>query len=340
MSKNEEKIRAPRNRTLTLTAEEIDLYSRNLLSLSGHVQPKDIENRTINQNLFDMLDWLPDSFVDLLFVDPPYNLTKSFNTTKFQERSIDEYREWFESWFPKLLRMLKPTASVYICADWRSSSAVHLIVEKYLIVRNRITWEREKGRGAKTNWKNCSEDIWFCTVSDKYFFDVEAVKIKRRVIAPYTDSEGHPKDWEKTENGNFRLTHPSNIWTDLTVPFWSMPENTDHPTQKPEKLLAKIVLASSRLGDLVFDPFLGSGTTSVVAKKLGRRYVGVEIDLTYCCFAEKRLAIAEHDKNIQGYAEGVFWERNTFQDQKYTARDKQERSILPLFSTGRERAPR
>lgn len=332
-----EKTRAPRNRTITLSPEEIALYQRNLLKLSGQVQPKDLENRTINQDLFEIIDWLPTAFVDLLFIDPPYNLTKSFNTTTFRERSIDEYREWFESWFLRLLRILKPTASVYICADWRSSSAVHLIAEKYLVIRNRITWEREKGRGAKANWKNCSEDIWFCTVSDKYFFDVESVKIRRRVIAPYTDSDGNPKDWEKTDNGNFRLTYPSNIWTDLTVPFWSMPENTDHPTQKPEKLLAKIILASSKPNDLVFDPFLGSGTTSVVAKKLGRRYVGVEIDQTYCCLAEKRLAMAESDKTIQGYADGVFWERNTLPDQKYTSKSRETQSALPLFGASIER---
>ncbi|MBC6436436.1 site-specific DNA-methyltransferase, partial [Nostoc sp. HG1] len=91
---------------------------------------------------------------------------------------------------------------------------------------------------------------------------------------------------------------------------WSMPENTDHPTQKPEKLLAKIILASSNMGDVVLDPFMGSGTTSVVAKKTGRNYVGIERDLGYCCLAEKRLAIAAENPAIQGYAEGVFWERN------------------------------
>jgi site-specific DNA-methyltransferase (adenine-specific) len=317
MNGPDEKTRAPRNRTITLSADEAAFYQRNLLKLSGKVKPQDIENRTINQNLFEILDWLPTSYVDLLFIDPPYNVTKSFNATTFRERPIEEYKEWFESWFPKLLKTLKPTASVYICGDWRSSTAIHLVAEKYLVVRNRITWEREKGRGAKANWKNCSEDILFCTVSEKHTFNVDAVKLKRRVIAPYTDSEGNPKDWEKTEDGNYRLTHPSNIWTDLTVPFWSMPENTDHPTQKPEKLLAKIILASSHPGDFVLDPFLGSGTTSVVAKKLGRRYVGIELDLTYCCLAEKRLAMAEYDKTIQGYAEGVFWERNSLQDQKW-----------------------
>ena len=328
----QQKTRAARNKTISVSAEELSTYETNLLRLSGIVQPREIENRTINQDVIEILEWLPDSFVDLMFIDPPYNLTKSFNTSTFTERSTEEYRKWFEGWFPKLLRVLKRRASVYICGDWRSSSAIHLTAEKYLMIQNRITWEREKGRGAKANWKNCSEDIWFCTVSSKYYFDLEAVKLKRRVIAPYTDSQGYPKDWEKSENGNFRLTHPSNIWTDLTIPFWSMPENTDHPTQKPEKLLAKIILASSRPGDIVFDPFLGSGTTSVVAKKLGRKYVGVERDLKYCCLAEKRLAFAEQDRRIQGYAGGVFWERNTLREHKRTSRDSDAARDLPLFS--------
>ncbi len=312
MNESNRKARAARNRTLTLAEDEVAFYQSNLLKLSGNVSAAQIENRIINQDLFAILDWLPASFVDLMFIDPPYNLTKSFNGNSFKERSVEEYREWLEAWFPKLIHVLKPTASVYFCGDWRSSSAIHFVAEKYLIVRNRITWEREKGRGAKTNWKNCSEDIWFCTKSNDYTFDLDAVKLKRRVIAPYTDSAGNPKDWAKTAAGNYRLTHPSNIWTDLTVPFWSMSENTDHPTQKPEKLLAKIILASSRPNDLVFDPFLGSGTTAVVAKKLGRRYGGVEMDADYGALAEKRLALAERDKTIQGYRAGVFWERNTF----------------------------
>lgn len=304
------KLRAPRNQTLTLSAEETELYQQNLLRLAEPATAESLQNRTLHQDLFSILDWLPLEWVDLLFIDPPYNLTKSFGTEAFQERSLSAYQIWLESWLPPLLKILKPTASVYICGDWRSAAAIHLVAEKYLTVRNCITWEREKGRGAKANWKNCSEQIWFCTVSDRYTFNVEAVKLKRRVIAPYTNSDG-PKDWEKTEQGNYRLTHPSNLWTDLSIPFWSMPENTEHPTQKPEKLLAKIILASSNPGDAVFDPFLGSGTTSVVAQKTGRCYTGIEADLKYCCLAEKRLAIAHHNKTIQGYADGVFWERNS-----------------------------
>src|SRR5918998_5021829 len=295
---------------MTLSEEELIRYKPTLTTLESPAALEKVNDRLFCQNVFDALPNFPDQFVDLMFADPPYNLTKSFNDRKFRKTSLDDYAEWLDSWLAQTVRILKPTASIYICGDWRCSASIQRVGEKYFIPQNRITWEREKGRGAKSNWKNCSEDIWFFTVSDDYYFDVDAVMLKRQVIAPYTDGNGSPKDWSETENGRFRLTHPSNIWTDLTVPYWSMPENTDHPTQKPEKLLAKIILASSREGDLVFDPFNGSGTTTVVAKKLGRHYLGVEIDKTYCCLAQKRLELASSERTIQGYVGGVFWERN------------------------------
>ena len=300
--------KAPRNRTIAL-GEEQEGLRRRLLKIDHPVSFEQISNKVINQDIFKVVDFLPSEFVDLLFVDPPYNLTKSFNTRSFRQVSVKQYMDWMESWLKKMKRLLKPTASIYICGDWKSSSAIHLLCEKHFIVRNRITFEREKGRGAKKDWKNNSEDIWFCTASDDFTFDAEAVKLKRRVIAPYREN-GIPKDWAEEEDGKYRLTYPSNIWTDITIPFWSMPENTPHPTQKPEKLLAKIILASTNKGDVVFDPFGGVGTAGVVAKKLKRSFVMVEIDEEYCLYAEKRLEMTEKAPAIQGYSDSVFWERN------------------------------
>ncbi|MFN3394099.1 MAG: DNA-methyltransferase [Candidatus Thermochlorobacter sp.] len=302
--------RAERNRTLTLTQSELIAYSKRLKRLQAKASLHDIENCILHNDLFEVLDFLPEACVALLILDPPYNLNKSFNGKTFKARTTAEYIAYLESWLPKLLKTLKSTASLYLCGEWRMSAALQLILEKYLIVRNRITWEREKGRAARRNWKNCSEDIWFCTVSDDYVFNADAVKLKRKVLAPYREN-GLPKGWVETAEGNFRLTAPSNLWTDITVPFWSMPENTEHPTQKPEKLIAKLILASSNEGDLIFDPFLGSGTTAVVAKKLNRRFVGIEREKFYACLAAKRLDLAEQDKTIQGYYDGVFWERNS-----------------------------
>jgi site-specific DNA-methyltransferase (adenine-specific) len=112
-----------------------------------------------------------------------------------------------------------------------------------------------------------------------------------------------------------------------------MPENTDHPTQKPEKLYAKLVLASSKEGDFVFDPFLGSGTSAVVAKKLNRKYLGVEINEEYCMFAVKRLKMADSDMSIQGYTDGFFWERNSLnmQMKKKGTKDKNISTNMSLF---------
>lgn len=307
----DEERRAPRNRTITLDAVEKVALAERLVRLDAPVSAATLIGRTVWQDIFEALPHLPSCFVDLLIVDPPYNMDKSFNSEAFKGRSERLYAEWVDSWLRPLRRVLKPTASVYICCDWRCASVVQRVGASLFSVQNRITWEREKGRGALRNWKNCSEDIWFFTVSCEYTFNVDAVKLKRRVIAPYTTEAGKPKDWDRTDHGDFRLTHPSNLWTDISVPFWSMPENTDHPTQKPEKLIAKLILASSNPGDVIFDPFLGSGTTSVVAKKLGRAYVGIELDEMYCCLAEKRLGLIDKDASIQGYRDGVFWERNT-----------------------------
>jgi site-specific DNA-methyltransferase (adenine-specific) len=308
------KKRAPLNRTLTLSNSEILRYQRKLVtSQDNKFSLKQITDKIINADAFKVLDKLPDKFIDLLFVDPPYNLDKKFNSTVFKEMENEKYARWLDSWIIKIIKSLKDDSSIYICGDWKSSPAIYQVATKYFKIRNRITWEREKGRGAKSNWKNCSEDIWFCTMSDRFTFNTEAVKIKRKVLAPYKEN-GRPKDWIAGEKHNYRITYPSNIWTDLTVPFWSMPENTDHPTQKPEKLVAKIILASSNPGDMVFDPFIGSGTTAVVAKKLGRKYSGIEAELDYCCIVEKRLKLADKNKSIQGYEDSVFWERNTLKD--------------------------
>ena len=307
--------------------------SRALLRLDEPANVERLTDQIVHQELQTVCPFLPEAFVDLLILDPPYNLTKNYNGHVFRVQEADAYSTWFEGMLSAVLPVLRPAGSVYVCSDWQTSTLIFPILDRHLRVRNRITWEREKGRGAKTNWKNNTEDIWFCTVGDEYYFDVEAVKLKRRVLAPYRDADGQPKDWDETTSGNYRLTHPSNLWSDITVPFWSMPENTDHPTQKPEKLIAKLILASSRRGQFVFDPFLGSGTSAVVAKKLGRHYCGIEMNQEYCCWALKRLEHAETDHAIQGYADGVFWERNTLNEkQRARTTAKPASCTMELFS--------
>lgn len=309
-------MKSEKNKTIDFSLDEGQVYLDRCVKVDENVELEDILNKTILGDALQVMEKLPKKSVDLLIADPFYNLDKNFHGIKFTKLNETQYAKYTCEWIEKVIPLLKPNASIYICCDWESSLIIGNILNQYFHVANRITWQREKGRGAQTNWKNAMEDIWFATVSKKdYTFNVEDVKCRRKVIAPYK-VDGKPKDWEKTEDGNFRNTYPSNFWDDISIPYWSMPENTGHPTQKPEKLIAKLILASSNKGDVVFDPFLGSGTTSVVAKKLGRNFVGIEQNPLYCAWSEYRLELAEANSEIQGYTNGVFWERNTLAEQK------------------------
>jgi len=308
------KIKSARNKTIDISLEEGRHYLERCIRVEAPVTLDDVLGRTINGDFFKAAPFLPKECADLIIVDPPYNLTKAFHGHTFSKRDNEAYEGYTRRWLELVLPLLKEDGSIYVCCDWQSSLVIGRVLTDYLKVRSRITWQREKGRGARANWKNSLEDIWFCTKSDEYVFNLDAVRIRKRVIAPYRVN-GRPKDWVESKSGNYRDTCPSNFWDDITIPFWSMAENTAHPTQKPEKLFAKIILASSNPGAVVFDPFLGSGTASVVAKKLGRRFFGIEENPLYCVWAEKRLEMAETDKEIQGYTGGVFWERNTLADQ-------------------------
>ena len=306
------RAKAGRNKTIdTPLSEGASLLERCITISEKQRDLSCVTDKIIIGDMLAVSPLLPEKSVDLIVADPPYNLTKSFNGRTFAKRSDSAYETYTRQWLAAVKPLLKETGSIYVCCDWESSLVIGRVLGEFFHVRNRITWQREKGRGAKVNWKNAMEDIWFATNSNDYTFNLEAVKIRKKVIAPYR-VEGKPKDWDETAEGNFRDTCPSNFWDDITIPFWSMPENTAHPTQKPEKLLAKIILASSSAGDLVLDPFSGSGTTCVAAKKLDRRYMGIEIEKQYCVWAEQRLEMAESAPEIQGYADGVFWERNSF----------------------------
>ena len=309
-------MRSARNKTIDLTVDEGREYLDRCVTVTAPAALDAVLDKTILGDSFAVLPLLPRESVDLLIVDPPYNLDKAFAPDAGFSRMTDEaYAAYTERWIALVKPLLKPDASVYVCCDWQSSPVIGAALGRHFTVRNRITWQREKGRGAKQNWKNALEDIWFATCGRDYTFHVDAVMQRRRVIAPYREN-GAPKDWEETADGAFRNTHPSNFWDDISVPYWSMAENTAHPAQKPEKLLAKLILASSDPGAVVLDPFAGSGSTAVTAKKLSRHYIGVEQNAQFCVWAELRLERAGTDRTIQGYADGVFWERNTAAMQK------------------------
>lgn len=304
------KKKSNRNKTIDFSLEEGKEYLKNALYYSKDLSFNDMINKNIIGDTFSVLKAVDDNSIDLLIVDPPYNLRKNYHGNIFTEKDSKTYERYTEEWINLVKTKLKDSGTMYVCCDWKSSLLIGPILFRHFNVRNRITWQREKGRGSKNNWKNAMEDIWYVTKSDDFTFNLDMVKQRRKVIAPYKDEDGMAKDWKESGDDKYRDTHPSNFWDDISIPFWSMPENTGHPTQKPEKLIAKLILASSKPGDLVLDPFAGSLTTSVVAKKLKRRYIGIEQNELYAAWGEYRLSLAEKDSSIQGYEEGIFFDRN------------------------------
>ena len=299
-------MKSSRNKTLDLPLEACGEYLDRCVTPSAPLGVSACRDSVICGDFFETARFLPENSFSLIVADPPYNLRKDYAGEVFSKQTAADYTEFTRRWLAEVRRLATPDASIYVCCDWRTSILIAPVLAEFFTVRSRITWQREKGRGARKNWKNCLEDVWFATVSEEYTFNLSAVKQVRRVKAPYRVN-GQNKDWEATAEGNVRRTCPSNFWDDITVPFWSMGENTAHPTQKPEKLIAKLVLASSNPGDLILDPFGGAGTTAAVAKKLGRGFTLVEKSPQYCAWAQIRLERAETDARIQGYEDGVFY---------------------------------
>lgn len=262
------------------------------------------------------INYIKDNSVDLFFCDPPYFISGSksknidlaegdrYDWDK-QWKTKEEYYSWTKDWLELAYKQLKNTGSIYVCTVWQHSGEIQKILEEVgFTILNRITWKRDKGRGANSNYKSMHEDIWFAVKNEKkYKFYANSIKIEKEVIAPYRDENGDAKDWIEKDGKKIRMTYESNLWTDLTIPFWSMyevksyaktkktPNNTlrKHNTQKPKKLVKRCILASSDEGDLVVDYFSGSGTTAIAAKELNRNWIVFDINENCIKMLEERL---------------------------------------------------
>ena len=262
------------------------------------------------------IDYIKDNSIDLFFCDPPYfisgNKSKNVDLSNGDRNDWDkqwndkeQYYKWTTSWLSMTYKQLKDTGSIYVCTVWQHSGKIQEILERVgFTIMNRITWKRDKGRGANRNFKSMHEDVWFAVKDiNKYKFYVDRIKIEKEVIAPYRDENGDAKDWFERDGKKIRMTHPSNLWIDLTVPFWSMhevksyaktkktPDNflQKHNTQKPKELVKRCILASTDENDLVVDYFCGSGTTAISAKELNRNYIVFDINETCIKMLEERL---------------------------------------------------
>ena len=280
------------------------------MRLGGRVSVRDLAGQVVAGDIFGVAKYLPSAFVDLLILDPPYNIAKEFNRRTSGRRPADEYRRWFQELVDLVVPTMKPDATLYVCSDWSTSAVIFPVLKASFQVRNRITWERDKGRGAKTNWKNNAEDIWFCTRLDEYYFNVDAVKLKRRVLATPTARTGCRRTGPRSQMASSRLTHPSNIWTDITVPFWSnagehRPSGSE--AGKTDREANSGELETGRLGCSTRSSAVGRPRS---LQKSSRAVGAASRSMpSTSAWHSSDSPPPRTDPSIQGYADGVFWER-------------------------------
>ena len=219
----------------------------------------------------------PKESVDLLIADPPYNLGKDYGNNR-DLLAWDEYEEFTQNWLSEAYRILKPTGTIYVFMGVRYISNLFRRLEAMdLLFNGWITWHYTQGMGRKSGFSPRHEDILYFTKSSTFTFNLDAIRVPQKYYR---------------ERNNMAGANPGDVWEFSHVHYCSA-EREAHPTQKPEALIERVVRASSNTGDLVLDPFVGSGTTCRIAKLLDRRWIGIDVNPEYIEMSEKRLLSTE-----------------------------------------------
>lgn len=233
---------------------------------------------------------IEDNSIDLVFADPPYNIGKRFMDFEDRWPSGAKYIEWCEAWLNVCIRKLKADGSLYVMTStqWMPYLDIHL--RDRLTILARIVWHYDSsGVQARKKYGSMYEPILFGVKDERnYIFNADEIKVEAR-----TGATRRLIDYRKPEPTRYSTTKvPGNVWSFPRVRY-RMPEYEEHPSQKPEALLERIIKASSNPGDVVLDPFSGTFTTSAVARRLGRRSIGIERESEYVKIGRRRLGFCQ-----------------------------------------------
>jgi site-specific DNA-methyltransferase (adenine-specific) len=238
-----------------------------------------------------MSDQIDDASVDLIFADPPYNIGKQYGEFKDSWPTEAAYAQWCYTWLELCIKKLKPNGSMYIMTSTQSMPYLDLWLRDKVSILSRIVWHYDSsGVQARKHYGSLYEPILFCVKDPKsYTFNANEIAVE----AP-TGAVRRLIDYRKEVPAPYKTTKiPGNAWYFPRVRY-RMSEYEQHPSQKPEALLERIIKASSNPGDLVLDPFAGTFTTGAVAQKLKRRSIGIELNLEYVKVGLRRLGMASH----------------------------------------------
>lgn len=246
-------------------------------------------HKIIHGDAVEALAEIPDGSVDLLFADPPYNIGKRFAGFHDRWESDETYAAWTEQWLSVCVTKLSQAGSLYVMASTQCMPFIDLYLRSRLTVLSRVIWHYDSsGVQAKRYFGSLYEPILHAVVDRKnYTFNADAIRVEAK-----TGGQRKLIDYRKDTPTTYSTTKvPGNVWYFPRVRY-RMKEYEEHPTQKPEVLLERIIKASSKPGDLVVDPFAGTFTTSVVAQRLGRRSIGIDIERSYVAIGLRRLGLA------------------------------------------------
>ena len=220
----------------------------------------------------DGLKKIPDNSIDLIIVEPPESPLQSLDKSR-KRMTINEYHDWNNKWLKDSTRILKPTGAIYLICGWKFSGMYQSILSNYFQIQTRITWRNTspKSQTKPLTWINRTSDIWFATKSNEFMFNQEAV----------TDETNNLKSGGPTELG------VTNLWSDIMD--IQVGATVKMEGDKPEQLIQRILTASSFKLNWILDPFARSGGIGVIAKKMGRRFIGFESDQDRLLMAMKRI---------------------------------------------------
>jgi len=237
-------------------------------------------NKIYPEDCLKIMPEIPDEFVDLIIVDPPFNIGKKYNTYKDKMKKED-YIKWCEKWLAECIRILKPHGSLYVFNYPENNAYLMPFLDEEMVFRRWLTWHYPTNTGmSPKNFTRTQHSILFYTKTKDSVFN------KDDVAEPYKNPTD--KRIKKLIASGKKGRTPYDVFNFNLVKNVSK-EKTEHICQLPEKLITIFMKASSNKGDLVFDPFMGSGTVAAVAKRIGRKYLGCEIDKKYCKIINKRL---------------------------------------------------
>jgi adenine-specific DNA-methyltransferase len=249
-----------------------------------------LDNQTIyHGNALQVLPTLPDGSINLIFADPPYNIGKQFVDFVDSWPSDEAYVAWCQEWLDLCLQKLSATGSMYIMASTQSMPYLDLYLRDKITILSRIVWHYDSsGVQARNYFGSLYEPILHCVKDpEAYTFNTDAILVEaktgaKRKLIDYRKNPPEPYNNKKV---------PGNVWYFPRVRY-RMPEYEEHPSQKPEALLERIIAASSNQGDVVLDPFAGTFTTCAVARRMGRAAIGIEIQEEYVKIGLRRVGIA------------------------------------------------